>query len=64
MAVHRVDVVRLARIDPHPNADRMEIAAVRGWSCCVGKGQFAPGDLAAIGRVQFTFVSNAYRERA
>lgn len=66
MATHPVEVVRLAKIDPHPNADRMEIAAVRGWSCCVGKGQFRPGDLAAfiepdslvdVARPEFAFLA-------
>jgi RNA ligase (TIGR02306 family) len=28
---------------PHPNADRMEIAVVKGWRTCVGKGQFKKG---------------------
>ena len=34
-------------IEPHPNADRIELAAVGGYRCVVGKGAFADGDLAA-----------------
>ena len=35
------------RIEPHPNADRLELAAVGGYRCVVGKGSFTDGDLAA-----------------
>ena len=34
-------------VEPHPNADRLELATVGGYKCVVGKGSFAPGDLAA-----------------
>ena len=46
MAVFESKVHRL-RIEPHPNADRLELAAVGGFRCVVGKGSFADGDLAA-----------------
>ena len=39
--VHRVSV------EPHPNADRMEIARVEGYTCCIAKGALRTGDLAA-----------------
>ena len=39
--------VHTLRIEPHPNADRLELAAVGGFRCVVGKGSFADGDLAA-----------------
>ena len=35
------------RIEPHPNADRLELAAIGGYRCVVGKGSYADGDLAA-----------------
>ena len=35
------------RIEPHPNADRLELAAIGGFRCVVGKDSFADGDLAA-----------------
>ena len=35
------------RIEPHPNADRLELAAVGGFRSVVGKGSFLDGDLAA-----------------
>ena len=39
--------VHALRIEPHPNADRLELAAVGGFRCVVGKGSFTDGDLAA-----------------
>jgi len=47
MSTHKVEVVRLEEISPHPNAERMELTKVWGYSCCIGKGQFKVGDLAA-----------------
>ena len=39
--------IHALRIEPHPNADRLELAAVGGFRCIVGKGSFVDGDLAA-----------------
>ena len=39
--------IHALRIEPHPNADRLELAAVGGYRCVVAKGQFADGELAA-----------------
>lgn len=33
-------------INPHDNADRLEIAKIGGWNVVVGKGTFAAGDVA------------------
>ena len=40
---------RVSRIgvEPHPNADKLELAVVGGYRCCVVKGDFRSGDLAA-----------------
>jgi len=38
-------VERIKEISPHPNADRLELAKVRGWHCVVLKGMYQPGDL-------------------
>lgn len=40
--VHPIDLV-----EPHPNADRLEMARVGSWACVVAPGQFQAGDLAA-----------------
>ncbi len=39
--------IHALRIEPHPGADRLDIAAVGGFRCIVVKGSFADGDLAA-----------------
>lgn len=43
---HRVEIVRL-KIEPHPNAEKLDIARIFSFTCCVGKDQFKDGDLAA-----------------
>lgn len=64
-STHRVDVTRVLEILPHPNADALEIARVFGFTCCVVKGQFRTGELAAyiqpdslvdISRPEFAFL--------
>lgn len=45
MSTHAVEVTPIVAINPHPNADRLEIATVKDWQCVVGKGTFKPGDL-------------------
>lgn len=39
-----VEVCKVKAIKNHPNADRMEIAIVKGWECCVKKDSFKAGD--------------------
>lgn len=39
-------VRQIARIDPIPGADAIEVATVDGWKVVVKKGEFAPGDRA------------------
>lgn len=45
MGYFAATVERLA-IEPHPDADALEIARVRGFTAVVPKGQYADGDLA------------------
>ena len=47
MSTHEVKVIRVQEINPHPNADRLEIIPIWGYSACVRKGDFKVGDLAA-----------------
>ena len=47
MATFDVLVRKLDRIEPHPNADRLDLAVVGDYRCVVGKGQFRAGDLVA-----------------
>ena len=47
LSTHRVEIVAVDP-HPHPGADRLEIVDVfGGYPCCVPKGQFSPGALAA-----------------
>lgn len=41
-----VQVVEISKLEPHFNADRLEIAEIDGFDCktVVGKGEFHPGD--------------------
>jgi RNA ligase (TIGR02306 family) len=39
-------IVRIEKIEPHPNADRLEIAYVEGSPVVVAKGGYSVGDLA------------------
>jgi RNA ligase (TIGR02306 family) len=40
-----VEVCRIDRVMPHPNADLLELAHIKGWQCVVPKGKYAAGDL-------------------
>lgn len=46
MSTVKVEVVEIEAVHPHENADRLEVAKIKGWYCVVGKGQFKPGDRA------------------
>src|SRR5688572_2429673 len=43
-----VEVVKIDEIMPHPNADRLELARVKGWIMVVGKDQFKTGEPAVF----------------
>jgi len=40
-----VEVVKVEKIEKHPNADRLSIITVKGWNCIVSLDQFKVGDL-------------------
>ena len=45
-----VEICGVDRVEPHPNADKMAIACIKGWKTCIrknddGSTQFAAGDL-------------------
>lgn len=44
MSTLKVELTTIDDVQPHPNADRLELAIVKGWNTVVGKGQFKPGD--------------------
>ena len=47
MAEFEVKVVRIDSVEAHPNADRLDLAAIGGYRSIVGKEQFTAGDLVA-----------------
>ena len=44
MSTFRVEVVTIDTVSTHPNAERLELATVKGWQCCVQKGYWQAGD--------------------
>jgi RNA ligase (TIGR02306 family) len=46
MSLHETPVIQIETILKHPNADKLELIQVFGWTCCVRKDQFKIGDLA------------------
>lgn len=44
MSTLQVKVEEIGRIEPHPNADRLDLATILGWQCVVQKGKHKPGD--------------------
>jgi len=40
-----VEVCDIKEVLSHENADRLEIAVVKGWECIVGKGDYKVGDI-------------------
>src|SRR5208282_2090591 len=40
-----VEVCRIEKILPHPNADALELAHLKGWQCVVPKGKYIANDL-------------------
>jgi len=47
MSNHTVEVVRLGELLPHPNADKLSIVQVFGFTVCVNNSDWTQGDLAA-----------------
>ncbi len=40
-----VEVCKIKDVENHPNADRLDLAIVKGWQVVVGRDQFKEGDL-------------------
>ncbi len=45
MSTLKVTVERVLSVDPHPNADRLEVVTVLGWQVVTRKGSYQAGDL-------------------
>ncbi|MBH8574156.1 RNA ligase (ATP) [Nostocaceae cyanobacterium CENA369] len=48
MSIFKVEIVQIESVNPHPNADRLDIASFTGmaYQVVTAKGSFQPGDLA------------------
>ena len=38
-------IEKILEVKPHPNADALELATIKGWQVCIKKNEFKPGDL-------------------
>jgi RNA ligase (TIGR02306 family) len=47
MSAFKVPIKQIRAIEPHPNADALEIAVIDGYRSVVKKGQFRAGDMVA-----------------
>lgn len=45
MAEIKAEICKIEQVFVHDNADSLEIAQVKGWTCIIGKGSFKAGDL-------------------
>ena len=73
MSTHEVKVIRITEINPHPNADTLELVPIWGYTCAVRKGAYKVGDLAAyvepdyevpLDRPEFAFLTKPGKTRA
>jgi hypothetical protein len=72
MSTHEVRVHRINEIEKHPNADRLGLVRIDGFTAIVRLGDFKPGDLAAYiepdyvvpDLEQFTFLKGKLRIRS
>lgn len=40
-----IEICKITKIEKHPNADRLDIATVKGWNCIVGRDNHKVGEL-------------------
>jgi RNA ligase (TIGR02306 family) len=40
-----VEISRIQQVSAHPNAERLELAQIKGWQCVVPKGKYIAGNL-------------------
>lgn len=46
MSTFKVEIVRLDEVVPHPNADRLDLCKIKGWTCVAQRGLYKPESLA------------------
>lgn len=45
MSTLKVEVCEVVEVNPHPNADLLDLLTVKGWVCVEKKGRYKVGDL-------------------
>lgn len=45
MSTHQIPVTTIQSVEPHPNADRLDLSVVEGYTCVVKKDEYKPGDV-------------------
>ena len=67
MSTHAIYIHQIKDLEIHPNADKLQILRIDGWTCCVQKDLYKPGDLIAFippdyvvntNRPEFAFLKN------
>lgn len=61
----------ILKLEPIPDADKIEVAQVRGWKCVVKKGEFKEGDVCVYFEIdsvlpndeRFKFLKNSWNKR-
>jgi len=48
MSTLRIDAVTVDAVEPHPNADKLDVVTIGGYKVCEQKGKYAPGDTVAF----------------
>ncbi len=70
MSTHSIPVIRVPKIEPHPNADRLSLVRIYGYTVCIRNDDFSEGDLAVYiepdylvdsSRPEFTFLKGQER---
>jgi len=71
-----VQACKIEELYPHPNADKLEVARIKGWFIIVGKGEHKVGDLVSfipidsvlpkelVDKYQLSFLKNGNRVRS
>jgi tRNA-binding EMAP/Myf-like protein len=53
-----VEVVKIEKVEKHPNADRLSLAYVKGWQSIVGLDQYKEGDLVVLFLLMLLFLKH------
>ena len=46
MSTLKVEIVKIDKVEHHPNADRLDLLTIKGWQVVAGRDNYEEGDLA------------------